>query len=98
MWAGRQSSISRSEVTESVEYVDEAEGVEETGMMGDDGQTRGAVVVQKPPTEVAANKEGTFTWAFALGVEMVEVGVVWGAGKRRKPGRWEQRGGERGMG
>ena len=41
LWAGRQSSISRSQVTEPVEYGDETEGVEETGWLGDDGQTRG---------------------------------------------------------
>ena len=34
-----QSSISRSEVTESVEYGDEAGGVEETMELGDDGWT-----------------------------------------------------------
>ena len=44
LWAGRQSSISRSEITESVEYGDETGGVEETRRLGDDGRTRGEVV------------------------------------------------------
>ena len=47
MWAGRQSSISRSEFTESVEYEDEAGGVEETRELGDNGRTKGEGVVEK---------------------------------------------------
>ena len=70
---GFQSSISRSEDTESVEYGDEARGVEETKGLGDDGRKTGEVMdmdgawegrlceevgrVQKPPSEVAATAD-----------------------------------------
>ena len=45
--AGGQSSISRSEVTESVEDGEEAEGTEENGGLGDDGLTRREAVEEE---------------------------------------------------
>ena len=43
-------------------------------------------VVQKPPSEVAAtsDEEGTLAWAPASGVEMVEVGAIWGEGREHE--------------
>ena len=56
LWAGRQSGISRSEVTESVEYGDEAGGVEEMRGLGEDGWKRGGKPVRKNEVEAGVKR------------------------------------------
>ena len=84
--AGRQSSISRSEFTELVEYGDEAGGVEGTMGLGDNGWTRGEVV-DKEGARVVEGQEGAWEGRLCeeIGRERVDIPVV-----QKPPTRWQQ--------
>ena len=63
LWAGRQSGISRSEVTESVEYGDEAGGVEEMRGLGEDGWKRGGRCWIKMGQGLWRGRRGIMVWS-----------------------------------
>ena len=75
--AERQSSISRSKVTESVEYGDKDGGEEETRGLGNNGRRRGEVV-DKDGAGFVEGEEGAWEGRLCeeIGRERVDVSVI----------------------